>query len=326
MKILFYTTCRDLKTGSYRIWINDLNQYFNECGIKSDIADRNTDINNYDVIICGKPDVASTINIKKKYPNKKVGIINLSADKKNLPIDFVIVGSIEEKDSLSHYDNVFLFPLIEKMYQNSDLKIHTKKDKLRLGFHGHYPHLSKFEPGLKLAIENIDKIYDVELLVITSNKNYNWKYGRPNIDNIILKGWDLLTIKKDLASCDIGLVPNVTYIPFCDKKFPISVDKGLYKTDHIMRMKNKSNAGRAFVFHQLGIPVVADFTPSNFHILGDSRNGYLAHNSKTWERSILELFDHEKRQKMAKSAKREFDRLYDPLEWARRLYYNIGRI
>ena len=44
--------------------------------------------------------------------------------------------------------------------------------------------------------------------------------------------------------------------------------KGLYDTDYFFRMKNKSNPGRMFVFIQHGIPVIADLTPSNLHILG----------------------------------------------------------
>ena len=37
--------------------------------------------------------------------------------------------------------------------------------------------------------------------------------------------------------------------------------------DYNLQFKATSNAGRAFVFHQLGIPVIADFWPCNFEIL-----------------------------------------------------------
>lgn len=317
-----------MSMGSYRIWINDLNYYFNQLEgdrFTSQISSGNANIKDYDIIICGKNDAALAVGIKKKYPEKKVGVINLAADKK-LPIDFVIVGSLEEKDSLSYYDNVFLYPLIEKMYQNHELKVHEEKSKIRIGFHGHYPHLAKFEPHLKSAIESIDKKYDIELLIVTSNASFNWKHGRPNIKNIIMKEWNINSIKDNIMSCDIGIVPNITYIPYSKGIHPTSADLGLYDTDHIFRLKNKSNAGRAFVFHQLGIPVVGDFTPSNFHIMGDPKCGYLAHNSKTWERALEDLMSYEKRNFIAQEAKKEFDRLYNPLEWAERLYEDIRRI
>ena len=192
MKILFFAS-GDIGAGSYRIWVNDLNDYFRDCGYDSEIATSKTKgaLLDYDVVICSKNDVETAIAVKKQFPNKKVGVINLAADKRDIPVDFVIVGSIEEMDSLSHYKNVFLFPLIENMYQGEDYKTHSKKSRLRIGFHGHYPHLSKFAPNLKRAIEEVDKVCDIELLVITSNTSFKWKVGKPNIENIIMKPWNI---------------------------------------------------------------------------------------------------------------------------------------
>ena len=77
-----------------------------------------------------------------------------------------------------------------------------------------------------------------------------------------------------ILSFDIGVVPNAT-ISGVDSESPL---EGYFSTDYDMRFKNKSNAGRAFVFHQLGIPVVADITPSNFHVMGNPDCGYLVSN------------------------------------------------
>ena len=160
-KILFISNTNNISTGSYRIWVNDLKQYFEECGIPSTISyGIPTSVSQYDIIICGKSDAEAAIAVKNAYPEKKVGVINLSSDRKNLPIDFVIVGSMEEMDSLSHYDNVFLYPLIERMYQDpGDYKKHEDAPVLRIGFHGHYPHLSKFCPYLDEALEDMDKTH-----------------------------------------------------------------------------------------------------------------------------------------------------------------------
>jgi len=322
VKTLFVSNNQDISLGSYRIWVRDLNLYFRECGIDSTIGDRDSKIDEYDTIICAKSDTYSAIRIKKDFPHKKVGVINLSADNKGLPIDFLIVGSLEEMDSLSHYENVFLYPLIERMYQNKmDYKMHSPTNKLRIGFHGHYPHLSKFEPHLKNALEKMGD--NIELLVITGNPNFKWKFGRPNID-IIVKPWNINTIKDDLLSCDVGIVPNMTCLNV--EKLPTSVDLGLYNTDYIARFKNKSNAGRCFVFHQLGIPVITDLTPSNFHILGDPKNGFIAYNENSWFKALAKLQNHNLRREIADNAKKEFDRLYNPHDWAMRLYKNILEI
>ena len=328
-KVAFVTNSRNNFTGSYRIWINDLCQYINEIndsGIKAEICNPDSDLGDFDAIICGKGETHLVIEMKQQYPNKKIGTINLSADTKNLPVDFVIVGSLEEKDSLSHYRNVFVFPLIENMFRHCEAKKHSEKEQVRIGFHGHYPHLSKFEPHLKEALESIDKRHSIELYIITSNPRFNWAHGKPNIKNIRLKSWDLSSVKDRLMSCDIGIVPNVTSMSKGIKEYGTSVELGLYDTDYVMRMKNKSNAGRAFVFHQLGIPVVADFTPSNFHIMGDPSCGYIAQNKLGWEKAIVELLDPIKRATVAQNAKKEFDRLYDPIDWAQRLIKEITEI
>jgi hypothetical protein len=320
---MFFARNQDISVGSYRIWVNDLNYYFNNLGIASHISNDLEDIKNNDIIICAKSETDSAIRIKRLFPHKKVGIINLSSSSRNLPIDFVIVGSIEEMDSLAHYRNVFLFPLIEKMYQSpEDYKRHFPKEKLNIGFHGHSPHLSKFEPHLKLALEEFDKICDFELTIITSNSTFKWSLGRPDITNLTIKPWNFNTIKQDLLDIDVGLIPNATQLKIQTK----SVDLGLYDTDFALRFKNKSNAGRCFVFHQLGIPVIADFTPSNFHILANPDCGFIANTKEGWLKSLMELRDDEFRQHIANNAKQEFDRLYHPPLWANRLYKNILEI
>jgi len=325
-KVLFFSSTNDLSLGSYRIWVHDLNHYMNEIGVDSVLYKNGMSLSEYDTIICAKNDLHTANQIKGDFPNKKVGIINLSADKKNQAVDFVIVGSIEEKDSLSHYENVFLYPLVERIYQKQNVKTHHEKNQVTIGYHGSYTHLSKFQPNLKIALEEVSKLYDIKLKIITSNKNFNWTVGRPNIDNIEIVKWNFHTVKSELLKCDIGIVPNVTTLDYKDLGLSTSVDLGLYNTDYLLRFKNKSNAGRSYVFHQLGIPVVADITPSNLHILGNPDCGYAVCSANGWKKALIELQNPKKRNYIAQNAKREFDRLYNPQEWARRLYNEIMEI
>ena len=323
MRIGFFSSSHDTSIGSYRIWVKDLNQYFNDCGIDSTICTSHEDIVACDILICAKNDAHTAKLFKNRFANKKVGIINLAADQQ-IEVDFVIVGSLEEKDSLSFYENVFLFPLVESMMQDISIKKHKKSDILTLGFHGSHTHLAKFRPNLASALEELDKELNIKLKVITSNKHFDWKVGRPKIKNIEIKQWNIDTICDELRACDIGLVPNLTTI--FEQSSTISADMGLYSTDYTVRFKNKSNAGRSFVFHQLGIPVVSDLTPSNFHILGNPECGFVAHSKLGWKKSILSLSDHLVRGRVADNAKKEFDRLYDPHMWAARLYKEIMEI
>ena len=321
----FFASNLDIRVGSYRIWVNDLKNYFSQIGIKSKIFNNLYEINGFSTVIFSKADVALANQVKEVLPHIKVGIINLSCDNIKHKSDFVIVGSVEEKISLSWHKNVFIFPLIENIFQNQQIKKHNKNnEQISLCYHGNTAHLSRFENGLRQAIEEISSTIDVRLTIITGNEKFNWVYGKPNIDNIIFKKWDIDTIKQNILSCDVGLVPNASDI-IQDVGYVknIDSDSGLYDTDFVIRMKNKSNAGRSFVFHQLGIPVVSDLTPSNLHILGDPDCGYIAFNKNSWKKSLEDLIDYKKRNFIAKNAKVEFDRLYDPKKWAVRLYKNI---
>ena len=40
MKVSFFTDSTSINTGSYRIWVNDLSNYFNSIGIYTKITNR----------------------------------------------------------------------------------------------------------------------------------------------------------------------------------------------------------------------------------------------------------------------------------------------
>jgi len=317
-KILFLPSTNSINTGSYRIWIKDLNYYLSEIKIYSKIGSI-SDVAEHDVVILGKGNHHQSTIKSIQNQNKKVGLINPTGGQ-NHNADFIIVGSLEEKDSLSMNKNVILFPLIENLFQNKKIKTHQDQKKLRLCFHGHYPHLSKFEPNLKLALNDFSKEKEIELLVIHGNPEFKWRYGRPDV-KVIFKPWKIETIYEDISSCDIGLCPNMTILP--NNILQTSTDFGIFDTDYSVRFKNKSNAGRAFVFHQLGIPVIADLTPSHLHILGDPDCGYIALSKKGWLNSLRQLTCKNHRNFIATNAKKEFDRLYNPLDWAQKFYNKI---
>ena len=317
--ILFITNDFNLNRGSYRIWVNDLNHYFKYLKINSAINDESID--SYDIVIIDKNSTNYYDKVKEKYPNKKVGIINLSKDSKLKP-DFVIAGSIEEMDSLSHHKNVFLFPLIENMFQNIRLKNHKNTETMTICYHGNVYHLNAFSLGLKNALESFHNDIPIKLRVITESDQPNWIDGKPNVPIEFIK-YNLDTIIGDILDSDIGIVPNINDIPTISK---INNNTGLIPSDYLVRFKNKSNAGRAFVFHQLGIPVVADLTPSHLHILGNPQNGFAVLNEKGWIKAFSKLKNSKFRQEISINAKSEFDRLYNPIKWANNLYNNIKKI
>lgn len=301
--------------GSYRIWVKNLNYYFNKIGIKSRI--NSTDFKKYCIHIYQKDD----FNIEDK---KKInGIINPSSDNKLVKLfDFVIVGSIEEKESLIHLNkNIFVFPLIEKMYLGLEPKIHSYKKEIIIGYHGNSYHLNHMELGLKDALEELNKKFKIKLLYIAET-NKNWIEGKPNI-NIEYCKWDIDTIKDNIYKFDIGIIPNISEI-YNRNKLNTDIKLGKYSTDLKIRFKNKSNNGRLLVLAQCGIPIVADITPSNMHILGDPDNGFAVLGKEGWYNALYKLcISYKLRNKVSKNAYNEVKRLYDPYQWAKKLYNNI---
>jgi len=308
----------NINTGSYRIHINDLNIYFNKIGTNSVINPRN--ILDYDVIIYGKNSQVKPIN------NKIIGVITPGADNYALlkNVNFIIVGSIEEKESMIKYNkNCFLFPQIENMYLNEIPKIHIKKEEIIIGYHGNQNHLNHMNCGLKDALERLSKERKIKLIFTCSNQN-EWIQGKPNI-NIEFRKWDIRNIKNTIKEFDIGIIPNISEIEHTNK-LSDNLTIGMYNTDIKIRFKNKSNIGRALVLFQMGIPVVADITPSNMHILANPDNGYAVLGENGWYNALNELCCEKNRNFVSQNAYAECKRLYNPLDWAQRLINNIKTI
>lgn len=326
MKISFYTKNPSDKSGSYRIWVKDLSTSLNELGYESNIYTNLQNIPKDSKVIIFCKSAYKEINLIKSK-NFLIGAINIDKNFISDKIDFVIVGSLEEYTSMSSYENVFIYPLIERKFQNIERKVHIDKDFFSICFHGNYPHLFKFEPFLKKAIEKFDKeIKKVKLKVITGNPNFKWEIGRPNVkiemydynDNFI----------NIVQSCDIGVVPNVSDIRLFVKDIDkvTSVDYGLYSSDYFLRMKNKSNAGRAYVFYQLGIPVVHDISPSSFELMCKTNYNICGHDEKSYFREFKKLSSDSLRNEIAIKNKNVFEQYYNPLEHAKKLIKNIGEI
>jgi hypothetical protein len=240
----------------------------------------------------------------------------------------VIVGSHEERISISSYDNVFLYPLIERKFMNLPRKVHSNGEFYNICFHGNYPHLFKFSPHLRDAIEDINKIKKVKLHIITgplSKEYWHRDIGKPNVE---VHFHNYSDISKVISSCDVGVVPNVSDILYMspDFKKQTSPDLGMYETDYFLRFKNKTNPGRAYVFYQHGIPVIHDLSPSSFEMMSLTNVYDVAHNKNSWSRSLKKYMCNDHRQRVSEKFREVFEDKYDPITWAKILYDDIERL
>jgi hypothetical protein len=330
MKVNFFTLNDNDRSGSYRIWVKDLSRTFNELNLKSKIKTNISDIDNdIDVLIICKSAYKLSKECRAAVGSKvTIGAINIDRKYVCKEIDFVIVGSPEEYASISSYKNVFIYPLIERKFEKIDRKIHTHdNDILKICFHGHYPHLFKFEPFLREAIEIYDKnVKKIELNVITGYKDFDWKVGKPNVKINMFDYNDNITnlIKEN----DIGVVPNVSDVRLFVQGIEkiTDTDLGLYETDYFMRYKNKTNAGRSYVFYQHGIPVIHDLSPSSFELMKITGYHICAHDTSSWFRELKRLTDFSFRESMSKSYFDNFRKHYDPLKLGKILINNITEI
>lgn len=328
MKINFITLNKNDNSGSYRIWVRDLSNTLSEIGFESKVFLVGEKIQpEQDIVILCKSAYTLSTKIKEMFPDCILGAINIPCNYYNENIDFVIVGSIEEYTSVSMYENVFIHPLIEKKYENIDLFEHKDRGTFNICFHGHYPHLFKFEPFLKEAIEYFDKnIKKVKLKVITGNKDFNWIQGRPNVE-VEMFGYDSKFVDI-VQSCDIGIVPNVLDLRFLSDGLEKSVSNlhGLYDTDYFIRMKNKTNPGRAYVFYQLGLPVIHDLSPSSFELMSKTGYNICAHDVRSYLREIKRLIDPNTRNEIAIKNKKVFEKYYSRKEHAEKMIKFIKRL
>ena len=321
IRFAFYTTTPP-HNGTHRLFFRYLSRDLRAQGHETVFPDPpSIQVEGADVLIT-KPGDVNIDEIKRDYPGLLIGVVhptdyteNLLADTK--AADFFICGSIEEQDYYLRYNrNTFVLPHIENEWPVS--KCHFQKDVITLGYHGNLHHLEQFLGRADLAIDALARQFQLKLKVIYNTKLGEWRIGRPNIPVTVVP-WDMNSLAYELMDVDIGLVPATS--PISEKERLEIVDHlldtraggvGGFRNDYVIRFKNSTNAGRAFVFMQLGIPVVADFCPELCSVIQHGHSGFLAHSAHGWHDSLNKLIASvEVRRSTAEHARRFFASRYN---------------
>jgi len=322
MKILFIKKGNP-NLGANRLAIDNFSKLLTKKGIEIKIS--SNFIPGFDVYMLSKFIKKKEVEEIKKKTNALIGAIHpsdINVDLKHIIklSDFLLVGSLCEKDYLLKYKKpVFVFPQLENITNDdiSDKNIRNNNKILKIGYHGNLEHLHEFSDELKLALEKLSEEVNLELHVVYDKSLGKWK--KPNI---VVKeyDWTFENVLKYMSLVDIGVVPSLRKNNFFKKNsFLRNILLKLFtqtpskiNNDYLLQFKSTSNAGRAFIFHQLKIPVISDFSPENFIINGDIRCGYLAHSYYGWYNALKELaFDIEKRERVAENAFIRFNEIYN---------------
>ena len=236
-------------------------------------------------------------NIRKNNPACKIGVVDPRyIEGEVLNADFAVVQGIEEENWLSdYYFDIFRYDFHPTF--PCQLKRHTDKEKIVIGYHGNKIHLQTMYPYLTTAIEALANdfnikfraYYNVEML---GHVEFDlFPSGKVDYKEI---QWKEDVFTKDMVkNVDIGVVPNLIPIknPSEAKKkiesFPEYFNE--HETDNLVRYKTTSNIARLYPFARLGIPVVADMYPSSCAMIRPGVTGFLGGSAGMWYRSLYKL-------------------------------------
>jgi glycosyltransferase involved in cell wall biosynthesis len=199
--------------------------------------------------------------------------------------DFLMVSSVEQRDAFLRINrNVlvyYMFPVLE-----DQPRTHVDSEQLIVGYHGNRVHLEAMVASVRPALEELGRRRPVTLIAVYSHGALGKaKIGVPAGVRVEHVQWTD-SFLDDLRRADIGIVPNE--LPIRDRAHVLQVgayDEAEFQYqpfDHLVRFKVSSNPGRLFPFGVLGIPVVADFTPSYGQFVLDGVSGYLASSPHGW--------------------------------------------
>ncbi len=274
---------------------------------------------NYDVILFMAPD-SQVRKARATNKNAVIGIMDPKLSKKwqtqeARAADFLLVSSLEQREAFLKYNpNCFIYYMFPDIKEKK--KAHTKKEKIIIGYHGNKLHLHCFYPKITKALEKLSSLYDIELWAIYNIKNLGkWKKGVPKNLKVRHIQWSEDAYHKYLSQCDIGIVNNE--IPIARKRalvfskqlrYLFGFNFGYDTNDYLVRFKFSSNPGRIYVFSQLYIPVVTDFSPSSGQIVSDCSSGFIVNSEEGWFHALEKLIrSHELRAKFALNLKKFID-------------------
>lgn len=266
-------------------------------GVHIDFYNRN--YADYDVVLFMGYD-ARVAEARAAKPSLKIGVIDLRFmdidDARGA--DFAIANGVEVADWLSiYFENIFIYPIYPQV--NAPLKKHAQNRPLVVGYHGNKLHLAATQPHVVAALEALSEYYDVELWAVYDIRTLG-EMPRDFCDPMKIKmryfQWEEDIYDRVIAQVDIGIVPNL--IPLKDdmrvKQFaePYSpLIPSNPNADYLPRFKKTTNAGRIYVFSQLGIPVVAGMSPSAAQAIPYAEGGYLALSAAGWYHGLKKLAD-----------------------------------
>ena len=209
--------------------------------------------------------------------------------------DFLLVSSVEQREAFLRLNRssfvLLMFPLVE-----AAPRAHAERDDVVLAYHGNRAHVEAMAGSVTPAIEELARRRAVRLVCVTNHERYGLpERGLPDpglvqVEHVQFEpgadGAISSSLAAAIAAADIGLVPNL--LPVEEHRLALRLTASdnprlAYEPfDWLVRFKASSNPGRLYPFARLGVPVVADFTPSLAQFVDDGVSGCLVATAEGW--------------------------------------------
>lgn len=290
-KVFIYAPNRNLTTGSVRLFSHDLSRRFYELGILTE------DRSDADYVLIGRGSISQYFRDEgvTKPKNQRIGAMNPSAeilkvDRQWLEcIDFFHAGSFEEKDFLARFRKpVFVLPPIEDLPLSP--RVRRSSDEIFLvGYHGNKIHLESMPREVRDALKRLGKEQKVVLRAVYDRESLgpiNLRIPSVEIEEL---QWNFSSLAETLSSVDVGIAHNSSFKArtFRPRRF-----RHAHSPHLSLDFKYTSNFGRAAVFFQLGVPYVADASPSNVYFQSRVGGGEIAITTDAWFEKLAFLARH----------------------------------
>jgi hypothetical protein len=211
---------------------------------------------------------------------------------------------------------MFVYPTYPLV--NKGGRVEHKKKPIVIGYHGNKIHLQAMEKLIVEAMNDLSDHIDYEFLAMYNIAELGeWKGACKLNAKVSHIQFSYENYAAFISNVDIGIIPQ--FIPVKDNKlfrWLMGSFKSKYNERHdnyFHRFKETTNNGRAFIFAQYGIPIVADMTPSSCALIGENEYGFVAASRSGWSNALLMLCKNEElRLEMGKKLHQRYLHAWDP--------------
>ncbi|HWH05327.1 MAG TPA: glycosyltransferase [Gaiellaceae bacterium] len=220
--------------------------------------------------------------------------------------DLLLVSSVEQREAFLPVNrNIVVFQMFPPLPERQPRS--RGGGPVIIGYHGNRVHLEAMAETVTPALEALARDREIEFRAIYNRSALGCaELGLPRlpVGKVREVQWDPVeepgtgvsrALLRELAEVDIGVVPSLLPVAGGLRALLRTAKPDprlMYEPfDHLLRFKASTNAGRVFPFARLGIPVVADPTPSNAQFVRDGETGLLAAGPHGWYEALLQLVD-----------------------------------